>query len=102
MNAWILVIDTKGINVWCAAGKGTFGTDNIVKSIKKTSLEYLVKHRIIILPQLGAVNVAAHKVKEQSGFRVIYGPVKAKDIKAFVLAGYKATPRNAQNDFPCL
>jgi hypothetical protein len=25
-NAWILVLDTKGINVWCAAGKGTFGT----------------------------------------------------------------------------
>jgi len=24
-NAWILVLDTKGINVWCAAGKGTFG-----------------------------------------------------------------------------
>jgi hypothetical protein len=25
-DAWILVLDTKGINVWCAAGKGTFGT----------------------------------------------------------------------------
>ncbi|MDX1580667.1 MAG: mercury methylation corrinoid protein HgcA, partial [Alphaproteobacteria bacterium] len=25
-SAWLLVIDTKGINVWCAAGKGTFGT----------------------------------------------------------------------------
>jgi len=22
-------IDTKGINVWCAAGKGTFGTDEL-------------------------------------------------------------------------
>src|SRR3990172_2220623 len=27
INAWILVLDTKGINVWCAAGKGTFGTE---------------------------------------------------------------------------
>ena len=34
INAWILVIDTKGINVWCAAGKGTFGTKELVKRIK--------------------------------------------------------------------
>lgn len=92
LNAWILVIDTKGVNVWCAAGKGTFGTDNLVKSIKKASLEAIVKHRRIIVPQFGAVGVAAHLVKEQSGFKVIYGPVRAKDIKAFVEAGYKATP----------
>ncbi len=26
VDAYILVLDTKGINVWCAAGKGTFGT----------------------------------------------------------------------------
>lgn len=90
-NAWILVIDTKGVNVWCAAGKGTFGTDNLVKSIKSSSLESILKHRRIILPQLGAVGVSAHVVKELTGFKVIYGPVRAKDIKAFVEAGYKAT-----------
>ena len=26
-DVYILVLDTQGINVWCAAGKGTFGTD---------------------------------------------------------------------------
>lgn len=92
LNAWVLVIDTKGVNVWCAAGKGTFGTDNLVKSIKNSSLEYIVKHRRIIVPQLGAVGIAAHIVKGQTGFKVIYGPVRAKDIKAFVQGGYKATP----------
>jgi len=30
IDAWILALDTRGINVWCAAGKGTFGTDEIV------------------------------------------------------------------------
>ncbi len=100
LNAWILVIDTKGINVWCAAGKGTFGTDNIIQSIKKTSLEFIVKHRNIIIPQLGAVGVAAHKVKEASGFRVIYGPVKASDIKAFINAGYKASTAMREVQFP--
>lgn len=100
LNAWILVIDTKGINVWCAAGKGTFGTENIIKSIKKTSLESIVKHRTIIVPQLGAVGVAAHIVKKQSGFRVVYGPVHAKDIKAFIQAGYKATVDMREMTFP--
>jgi len=92
LNAWILVIDTKGVNVWCAAGKGTFGTDNLVRSIKHVSLDHFVKHRRIIVPQLGATGVAAHLVKLQTGFRVFYGPVRAKDIRAFVEAGYKATP----------
>jgi acetyl-CoA decarbonylase/synthase complex subunit gamma len=92
MNLWILVIDTKGVNVWCAAGEGNFGTDNVVKSIKDSSLEHIVKHRDIIFPQLSASGVSAYKVKEQTGFRGIFGPVMAKDIKFFIDAGYKATP----------
>lgn len=100
LNIWILVIDTKGVNVWCAAGKGTFGTDNVVKSIKDSSLEHIVKHRNIILPQLSASGVAAHKVKEQTGFRAIFGPVQAKDIKSFIEAGYKATPAMRKVTFP--
>lgn len=100
ISAWILVIDTKGINVWCAAGKGTFGTENLVKSIKKTSLEIIVKHRKIIVPQLAATGVAAHKVKDQTGFHVIFGPVRASDICAFVQSGYKATPEMRKIEFP--
>lgn len=100
LNVWILVIDTKGINVWCAAGKGNFGTDNVVRSIKNSSLEHIVKHRNIILPQLSASGVAAYKVKEQTGFRAIFGPVQAKDIKSFIEAGYTATPVMRKVTFP--
>jgi hypothetical protein len=100
MNAWILVINTKGINVWCAAGKGTFGTKEIIDRIKIHALLNIVNHRKIIVPQLGAVGVSAHEVKSKSGFRVIYGPVRAKDIKAFVEAGYKATPEMRSVKFP--
>ena len=90
LNGWILVLDTKGVNVWCAAGKGTFGTEEIISKIKAVSLEKIVKHKRIILPQLGAVGVAAHKVKDETGFRVQYGPVRASDIKKFVSNGYRA------------
>lgn len=92
LDLWILVIDTKGINVWCAAGKGTFGTAEIVNRVKSSQLEKVVSHRQLIVPQLGAPGVAAHEVKKQSGFKVIYGPILAKDIKQFLAAEMKATP----------
>lgn len=90
LDLWILVIETKGINVWCAAGKGTFSTDEIVRMVNETKLTALVSHRKLILPQLGAPGVAAHLVKAASGFRVIYGPVKAADLPAFLKNGNKA------------
>jgi hypothetical protein len=90
INGWIMVLDTKGVNVWCAAGKGTFGTKELVNRIKLTSLEKVVKHKRLILPQLGATGVAAYKVKEETGFNVHYGPVRAADIKRFISEGYRA------------
>ena len=91
-NAWIVVLDTKGINVWCAAGKGTFGTDELVRKIRECRLHDCVTHRRLILPQLGAPGVAAHEIKRQTGFAVVYGPVYAEDIAAYVRAGFQATP----------
>lgn len=91
INAWIVVLDTRGINVWCAAGKGTFGTAEIVNRIELVRLSQVVAHRTIILPQLGAPGVAAHEVRKQSGFKVVYGPTQAKDLPAFLAAGMKAT-----------
>jgi len=90
INAWILVLDTKGINVWCAAGKGTFSTRELVKRIKDTSIEKVVDHKRVIVPQLGATGISARDVKKQSGFRVIYGPIRANDIPAFLKNNKKA------------
>lgn len=92
MNGWILVLDTKGINVWCAAGKGTFGTEELNRRIAETGLAQIVDHRTLILPQLGAVGVAAHEVREISGFKVVYGPVRAADLPEFMGNGMQATP----------
>jgi len=90
INGWILVLDTKGVNVWCAAGKGTFATKELVNRIRQVSLDKVVNHRRIILPQLGATGVAAYKVKEETGFNVHYGPVRAADIQKFISDGYRA------------
>ena len=50
IDCYILVLDTKGINVWCAAGKGTLSTDEIVFRIERTGLADVVEHRRIIVP----------------------------------------------------
>jgi hypothetical protein len=91
LDAWILVINTKGINVWCAAGKKTFSAREVVRQIRIHHLTGLVDHRELILPQLSAPGVAAHEVKKLTGFRVIFGPVRASDIKSFIDAGLTAT-----------
>lgn len=84
LNLFILVLETMGINVWCAAGKGTFGTEEVCSRVESVGLENLVSHRRLVLPQLGAPGVAAHLVKERIGFRVKYGPVEARDLPRFL------------------
>ena len=92
LSVWLLVLDTKGVNVWCAAGKGTFGTAELVRRVEAVGLAAIVEHRNLIVPQLGATGVAAHEVKHATGFSVRYGPVRARDIRAYLAAGMKATP----------
>jgi hypothetical protein len=89
LNVWVLVLETYGVNVWCAAGKGTFGTDELIRQVKESRLSLYVTHRRLIVPQLGAPGVSAHKVKAASGFSVKFGPVRADDIKEYIAARYK-------------
>ena len=122
LNVWLLVLDTKGVNVWCAAGKKTFGSAELIRRIKQVKLHNIVSHRRIIVPQLGAPGISAAEVrkgsipvqqndkinasmaisaqnfsqfsrptKADSGFNVLFGPVRACDIKEFLNSGYKAT-----------
>lgn len=99
-TAWILVLDTRGVNVWCAAGKGTFGTDELVARAASVGLEQVVDHRTLIVPQLGAVGVSAHQVQQRTGFRVVFGPVRAEDLPVFLDAGLKVTPEMQRVRFP--
>ena len=99
LDAYILILDTQGVNVWCAAGKGTFGTDELVRRIELTGLANVVTHRRLILPQLGAPGIAAHEVKQCSGFSFEYGPVRAEDLPEYLKIG-KATPDMRRVRFP--
>ena len=99
LDVWLLVLDTCGINVWCAAGKKTFSTGEIVNRLHETGLKEKVNHRCLILPQLSAPGVAAHEVKRQTGFSVIYGPVRAGDLPRFLSRGCTADEPMRQVSF---
>jgi hypothetical protein len=100
LDAWIMVVDTDGVNVWCSAGKGTFCADEVVRRIEAVRLAEVVSARKLILPQLSATGVAAHEVRRQSGFHVVFGPVRAEDVPAFLAAGMQATPEMREVRFP--
>jgi len=99
LDLWILVIDTKGVNVWCAAGKGSFGTAELVAKIGRCRLGEIVSHRELILPQLGAAGVSGPEMRKASGFRAVWGPVRARDIPGFLAAGKKKTQAMSRVSF---
>ncbi len=91
-NVWLLVLETYGINVWCAAGKGTFGTGELVRRVTSTGLAEIVTHRRLTLPILGAPGVAAHEVAKRCGFSVDYATIRAADLPEYLENGMVTTP----------
>jgi hypothetical protein len=100
LDVWILVLETYGVNVWCAAGKGTFSTAELARRAAAAHLGDVVSHRRLVVPQLGAPGVAGHELRSLCGFSVTFGPVRAGDIPAFLAAGMKATADMRRVRFP--
>jgi CO dehydrogenase/acetyl-CoA synthase delta subunit len=99
VDAWILVLDTRGVNVWCAAGKKTFSTEEIIRQVKRVELDRLVSHRELILPQLGVPGVSSQAVKKGCGFKVVWGPIRARDLQIFLSKGHEALAAMRQLTF---
>ena len=92
LDCYLLVAPTNGVNVWCAAAGGDFTADDVVSVVKTSRISELVDHRRLILPQLAATGVERGPVNERTGWRVVFGPVRASDIKAYVADHFRKTP----------
>lgn len=99
LSAWVLVLDTDGVNVWCAAGKGAFGTAELVRRIGLSRLSQVVSHRRLILPQLSGPGVAAREVRRLSGFEVFFGPVRSRDVPEYLEKGIQPGMRRVTFTF---
>lgn len=100
MDAYLLVANSRGINVWCAATGGLFTNHSVISVLKASGVEGLVDHRNVVLPQLAATGVEADVIGERAGWKVIWGPVCANDIAVFIRNELKRTPEMREVEFP--
>jgi 2-polyprenyl-3-methyl-5-hydroxy-6-metoxy-1,4-benzoquinol methylase len=100
LDAWVLVADSAGINVWCAAGGGYFTAEKVIAAVKSTHLDQVVAHHALILPQLCANGVDGWRIRQETGWGVHWGPAKARDIPAYLAARRKKTDAMRWVRFP--
>jgi hypothetical protein len=97
-DCWILVLETGGMGVWCAAALGTFGTEELALRVARARLADVVAHRVLTLPRLCAPAVRASDVLAQTGFRVRFGPVQSRDLPEYLKTA-EVTPAMEKVDF---
>ncbi|MFQ6104531.1 MAG: HgcAB-like fusion protein [Candidatus Glassbacteria bacterium] len=98
-NLWLLIADSEGINVWCAAAGGILTENRVIDAVKVSRLYERVSHREIILPPLSAPGVDREAVERKTSFRCRFGPVYARDIPTYLDAGKKKTEKMRRFDF---
>lgn len=91
LDAWLVVADSGGVNVWCAASGGHLGTHQVVTALKVASLESRVVHRQVIVPQLAATGIEAKEVRRRTGWIVRFGPADVRDLPAYLAADHQKT-----------
>jgi ubiquinone/menaquinone biosynthesis C-methylase UbiE len=100
VDCWLLIANSRGINVWCAAGGGHFTADDVISTIKIGGVQDVVDHRALILPQLCANGVDGWRIRRETGWGVHWGPVRAYDVPAYLAAGRVKTDAMRRVTFP--
>jgi NAD-dependent dihydropyrimidine dehydrogenase PreA subunit len=93
VDAYLLIANSRGVNVWCAATGGLLTDHDVISVLKTSGIEDLVAHRQVILPQLAATGIQGRIIRKKTGWKVIWGPVYAKSIPAFLNGGFQKTPQ---------
>lgn len=102
MDCYLLIANSRGINVWCAATGGLFTNHDVISVLKTSRIEELVTHRNVILPQLAATGIESRVIQRKTGWKVHWGPVYATDIPVFVENRFRKIPEMRQVRFPVM
>ena len=101
IDAWLVVAPTRGINVWCAAGGGHFTADAVVSILETSAVAERVDHRRLILPQLAATGINIWSLKERTGWKPRFGPLRIEDLASYLERGKPlTTPAERRVHFP--
>ena len=97
-DAWLLVANSRGINVWCAATGGHLSTHEAVSVLKTSGISEQVEHRRVILPQLAATGIEVDELQQRTGWRAVWGPVDVHDLPAFLDGDDRSAMRQIRFD----
>ena len=100
VDAYLLVANSRGINVWCAATGGLLTNHDVLSILKTSGIEDRVDHRQVMLPQLAATGVEGRELEEKSGWKVVWGPVYADDVPTFLGSQWEKSTEMRQVRFP--
>ena len=99
LKCHLLIVDGKGINVWCGSRGGHVDTDAVLNAITECDLDSKVSHRTLILPQLIA-SAVSKIVLQKNGWKSFFGPVYIDDVGEFIKNDYKKKPEQNLVKFP--
>jgi NAD-dependent dihydropyrimidine dehydrogenase PreA subunit len=100
LDVWLLVANSRGINVWCAAGGGHFTHHDVIAAIRAERLSEHVSHRRVVLPQLSATGVERKRILEATGFEGRWGPARLEDLPEFIERGCRVKNSHRMMRFP--
>ena len=83
-DVWLLCANSKGINVWCAAGGGHLTHHDVISVVRTSRIGEHVDHRELVLPQLCATGVERRKIAEITGWSARWGPARLEDLPGFL------------------
>ncbi len=102
MDCYLIAANSRGYNVWCGSTGGHLTNHSIISVLKTSGIEELVDHRNVILPQLAAAGIESGVIHRKTGWEIIWGPVYANDIPAFIKGRFKKTPEMRKVKFPLI
>lgn len=86
LDAWVVVANSSGVNVWCASAGGLLTTHQVVTALRTSGVEDRVRHRRALLPQLAATGVRVRELTRRCGWTAKFGPVRIEDLPAYLAA----------------
>jgi NAD-dependent dihydropyrimidine dehydrogenase PreA subunit len=99
-SVWLLVANSRGINVWCAATGGHLTDHDVIAAIRSSAVSDRVDHRTIVLPQLAATGVERRRIAETTGWDVRWGPARMEDLDAYLERGTRSARKERWMRFP--
>jgi ubiquinone/menaquinone biosynthesis C-methylase UbiE len=88
-HCWLMVQDTEGWNVWCATDARIFSAEKAAALMRAYDVDSLFNHKTIVIPRLGGR--IARRLAELTGWRVVKGPIEARDLSVFIEGGFVST-----------